>query len=467
MPWIDLRKHLLMAVFIVASFCGSADSRADTPAPMARTTALPGDGWWASFASPSLSSLIERALSANFDVEVRRLRLAEARLDPSVPGGWLWPLRVGVQGSLQQYRDNFANVDPNNPNSGVFQNTGGTFPQADLSAGVTYDLDFAGRRAALRRAAGKREQALLDSGEAFAVAVAAEVAETWFALLEERSQRALLARQLAEGDGFLALVQARVDQQLASRLDLLQQRLQLAATKALVPGVEARQRQLENRLAALLGRERGQADLPADTALPPLPPPPPGVAAEVIARRPDVRAAEVRLLEVEDRRRAQIATWAPSVQLFARRGWKTYSLSNFGDSTIWGYGATLSWPLFDGGQRLDEASRLEVESRRLGVERSELLLRAAREVDDAFAEEEKTFAFLGALRDQLEIGRAALAEAKVRYERGLGDYTPVLTTLRIVGDLERAQLTAQGQLLAVRVRLHEVLAGSSPVADGK
>ncbi|MGE5048058.1 MAG: TolC family protein [Deltaproteobacteria bacterium] len=391
---------------------------------------------------------MDRALAANLDLEERRLQLRAARLDPAVPRSWLWPAHLGVQGSFSRYREVFASED---------QNVSGTFSEADVLAVASYDLDLAGRRAALRRAADQKEEAIRSSGESVALATAAEVATVWFALLEQRSERALLARQLAEGALLLDLVQARVDQQLASRLDLLQQRVQVATTRALVPGVEARQEQLENRLSALLGE--GRRELPPDAALPALPARPALDTAAIIARRPDVREAQARVAEVEQRSRAQLATWVPSVQLFARGGLRSYQPAELVNSPIWGFGAQMSWPLFDGGQRSIELSRLEVEARRLRVRRAQVVLQAQREVDDAVVAEEKTAALVGELQAELETARAALEEAKARYQHGLGDYTPVVTTLRIVSDLERTRLSAQGQLLAARVRLHEVLAG--------
>jgi outer membrane protein TolC len=355
-----------------------------------------------------------------------------------------------VQGSFSRYREVFASED---------QNVSGTFSEADVLAVGSYDLDLAGRRSALRRAADQREEAIRSSGESVALATAAEVATVWFALVEQRSERALLARQLAEGALLVDLVQARVDRQLASRLDLLQQRVQVATTRAQVPQVEARQGQLENRLAALLGEERGRRELPQDAALPPLPPRPALDTAALVARRPDVKEAQARVLEVEQRTRAQLATWIPSVQLFARGGLRSYQPAELVNSPIWGLGAQMTWPLFDGGQRGVELSRLAVEARRLRIRRAEVLLRAQREVDDAVLAEEKTAELVGELQAELETARAALEEAKARYQHGLGDYTPVVTALRIVSDLERTRLFAQGQLLSARVRLHEVLAG--------
>jgi multidrug efflux system outer membrane protein len=403
--------------------------------------------WWESFGSPTLSALVDRALAANLEIEARRLRVREAELDPAVPRSFLWPLRLDVTGEISRSRD-FADLA---------QTTSQFFSQSGLLATASYELDLAGRRAALRRAAGQREEALRNQGEAVASAVAAEVADTWFALLEERSQHALLTRQVDEGMGFLSLVQARVDQGLASRLDLLQQRLQVATTKALLPQVEDREHKFENRLSTLLGEERSR--LPGEATLPQLPSKP-SSTAEQIAHRPDVREAEARIAEAQARERAQLATWAPTISLFARGGERTFELTQSPFRPIWGFGAQLVWPLYDGGQRSLATAQLEAESERLRAERAQVVLRAARDVDDAFVSEDKTAEYLAEIADELSTGRAALEEAKTRYQHGLNDYTPVLTSLRIVFELERSRLTAQAQLLAVRVHLHEVLTGA-------
>jgi outer membrane protein, multidrug efflux system len=422
----------------------------------------PADRWWLSFQSPALSSLVERALASNLDLTQRRLLLRETRLDPAVPRSWLWPLHLGVQGNVSRDKEYFPSEDT--------LNQSGVFNESDLSASATYDLDLGGQRAALRRAADQREAAVRESGEGFALTMTAEVATTWFALLEQRSQRLLLARQLADGEALLSMVQQRVNLALASRLDLLQQRVQVAGIRTLVPQVEARIRLLENRLAALLGQERAQASLPGDTAMPPLPPKPAVNVAELVAKRPDVLEAEARARESSERARAQFATWAPNFQLFGKAGFQTFHPSDFLQSQAWAFGVTLAWPIFDGGQRSVEISRLETEAQRLRVAEAQVLLQARRDVDDAVAAEETTAAFLAELATQLETGKAALEEATARYQRGLNDYTPVLTALRIVNDAERSRLAAQGQLLAVRVRLHEVLPGSwtaAAVTDGQ
>jgi outer membrane protein TolC len=126
---------------------------------------------------------------------------------------------------------------------------------------------------------------------------------------------------------------------------------------------------------------------------------------------------------------------------------------------------SLAWPVFDGGQRSLESSRLETEARRLRTAQAQIALQATRDVDDAVGAEQTTAAFLAEVAAQAETGQAALDEAKARYQRGLSDYTPVLTTLRILQDAERARIAAEGQLLAVRVRLHEVLPGSWTTAS--
>jgi multidrug efflux system outer membrane protein len=450
-------KPLRPAAFLaVATFLLSSAAAALDQATAARQSAPAGwsasaDRWWLTFESPALARLIDQALSSNLDLEQRRLQLREARLDASVPRSWLWPLHLGVQGNVSRDKEYFAVQDVN---------TSGVFNESDLAVVGTYDIDFAGQRAALRRAADQREAAVRESGEGFALSMTAEVATTWFALLEQRSQRALLARQLAEGEGLLSMVQQRVDMALASRLDLLQQRVQVAGTKALVPQVDARIRMLENRLAALIGQERGRATLPADVVLPPLPPRPEVDARSLIEKRPDVREAEARAKESDERATAQFSTWAPNLQAFGRAGFQTYIPRDFFQSPAWAWGVTLAWPVFDGGQRITETSRLETEARRLRTAEAQIVLQASRDVDDAVAAEQTTAAFLAEIAAQVETGQAALEEAKARYQRGLNDYTPVLTALRILQDAERARLAAQGQLLAVRVRLHEVLPGS-------
>jgi outer membrane protein, multidrug efflux system len=147
--------------------------------------------------------------------------------------------------------------------------------------------------------------------DAAAVTVAAEVVNAWTDVVSLRRQQAILSEQIDLNERLLRLQRLRFENGLATALDVSQQMENLASVRADMPLLQARESVAAGRLSLLLGRagtlEIGQQDLPEPIALPET-----GIPAGLLASRPDVRAAGLRLSAADWRIAAARANRLPS-----------------------------------------------------------------------------------------------------------------------------------------------------------
>ena len=263
--------------------------------------------------------------------------------------------------------------------------------------------------------------------------------------------------------------QDRFEVHLTNHLAVLQQAQQLLNTRAQVPLITARLALLGSELSALLGRapSPSTALVPEDRRLPELPPAVPvGIPADLVTQSPEVRAARLRVAEAEDRRGINRASWLPVVSLFGDAGWLTFDFKHpvtFDHSsafTTWAYGVRLTWPIFDGGQRLTEAKQITLTIKRRNMLYEQAFLEAVRRVQDARIQEAKQADNVRTLQAEVDLGRNVLVEARHLFEQGLSDYLAVLTALGNLSDLERALIQARRTQLSYRIQLYRALGGT-------
>lgn len=415
------------------------------------STATPsGDRWWESFDDPVLTGLVEEALGRNFDLVAAYARLEQARaLRKSARSGFFPQVDGNANGNRARRNFNFG--------SGTIPVEQDTF---SLQASASYEIDVWGRVAHQANAASRDFAASGLEAQSAAMTVAAQVALTYWELVEQRSILKLLEEQVDSSKTYLELLELRFDQGSASGLDVFQQRQQVASRLSAIPPVEARVDVLENALSVLLAEPPRSVEATLET-LPELPPRPSvGIPSDVLRQRPDVRAAELRLVAQDHRVGTAIADRYPRVNLSGSVGFNAFDFTDLFQQFVWSLGAGLTGPLFDGGRRAAEVDRNRaVLEERLATYGSTILT-ALEEVENALVNEERQGELIDALERQLAAGRDTLAQARLQYANGLTDYLPVLAALTEVQQLERSVVTARRQWLAFRVQLYRALGGT-------
>jgi NodT family efflux transporter outer membrane factor (OMF) lipoprotein len=341
----------------------------------------------------------------------------------------------------------------------TFEGSGGN----DLySAGLvsSYEVDLWGR------VASQRQAALLDVGASQAdlytamVTVAAEVADRWVRIIAQRLQRQLLEKQLANNQTFLELIELRFRKAMVSALDVYQQRQTVEGVRARIPLVEAELQLLTHELAVLVGRlprsdlGLSQMDIPQIGQLPPV-----GLPADLLAARPDVQAAGMRLTAAQWQVAAARANRLPALRLTAGAQYGRSELDLLFDTWLLSLAANLTAPIFDGGRRAAEVDRTRAKvDENLWFYRQAVVF-AIKEVEDAMVSETRQREHIRGLEAVQAASSQGLEEAIGRYRSGLSDYLPVLTQLLVVQDLERDLINQRTLLIRYRVGLYRALGG--------
>jgi multidrug efflux system outer membrane protein len=405
--------------------------------------------WWVSWDEPELSRLIHDALSGNFTLKEAWARLRQARSIAVQIGAERLPdLEAGGLVDLDQRRADAA---------------GGSVATDTYGIGLVsnYEVDLWGR---IRS---QHEAALLDVDASGAdlhtamVTIAAEVADRWVRIVSQRLQRQLLEKQLENNLTFLDLIELRFRKSMVSALDVYQQRQTVENVRAKIPLVEAELQLLSHELAVLLGRlprsDLGlvQKEIPVIDPLPAV-----GLPADLLANRPDVRAAGMRLTAAKWQVAAARANRLPALRLTARA---EYGYSDFillFDEWLLNLVANLTVPLFNAGSLAAEVDRTRAQvDENLWVYRRTVLT-AIKEVEDAMVSETRQREHIMGLEAVKTASRRGLEEAIGRYRNGLSDYLPVLTQLLVVQDLERDLINQRAQLVRYRVGLFRALGGA-------
>lgn len=414
------------------------------------TAAVPAR-WWVALGDKRLNALVEESLRGNFSLRRAWDRLQQSRALAVQSSAALWPdIDADATGSRTVTRTPAA---------------GRTYANArSLGLAASYEVDLWGRVRSTRDAARLDAYATAEDLGAAAVTLSAEVAGAWYKLSEQRRQLELLDEQIRTDEKYLEIITLRFSRGRGPGTDVLQQRQLVESVRGDRLLVESSIEVLEHRLAVLLGRAPGELDAGSPTTLPSLPPlPATGLPVATLRRRPDVRAAELRVQSADRRVAAAIADQFPRLSLSASASTTSERVRDLFDNWLASLAANLTAPLFDGEQRRAEVERTRaVVSERLNAY-GEVVLQALKEVEDALAQEGKQAEYVKSLSVQLALAQKSTEQTRDNYAKGAMDFTRYLTTLLAYQRLQRTHLQARRELVQFRIDLYRALAGDWPL----
>ncbi len=421
-----------------------------------------GGRWWEALGRRELDGLVAEALGANFDIAIAAERLREARAARGRAAAALLP-RAG--GQLSFTRLDLGGVDAGPlgelAGEGFF---GGAVDYWGTGFDVGWELDvFGGGRRGVR-AARAREGAAAEALDGARLAVAAEVVGGYCTLAALREQRGRVAAQVALQERQVADTADRVEAGAVSRLELDRARARLEATRAELPGLEAAAAGERRRLALLLGARPGALEGRGvvAAALPEkLPMPRTGVPAELLLRRPDLRAAERELAAAVEEVGVAVAAFYPK---FTIGGGPSGFGRSFGDlfdasSFVWQFGPKVEWAPFAGGANRAALDAAGARARAQMLAYEKAVLAAVGEVEDALDGLRAETARLAAVQRALAAQRAAAARLRDLHEAGAADQVEVLVEEERLREVEIAEVRAKAQMVQRWVHLHKALGG--------
>ena len=420
--------------------------------PDAGATALPA--WREFFPDPALRALIEAALDHNRDLRIALARVEEARALAGVARADRFPT-VNAQGSGNRTRT---------PEDLTGLGKARTTSRYDLGLGVTaFELDFWGRVAALNDAARAQYLASDEAAKSFRIGLIGDVASTWIQLTALAEQTRLASETLKTREESLELIRKRRDAGLATDLDVLAAEGLVESVRAQWADLKRQRSQTENALRLLTGMAVALPEPAYVSSQPAMAELAPGLPSEVLLRRPDVRAAEQRLIASNANIGAARAAFFPRIALTANFGTASSALSGLFDagSQAWLFQPVLNLPLFDAGR--NQANLEVAQARKVqGVADYEKTIQQAfREVADALAARTGYAEQLTAQEANLRAQRARLERVKARERAGIASYLEVLDASRDAFSAEQAVVTSRQQLLNAQVTLYKVLGGGA------
>jgi len=415
---------------VPASFREAAGAPAPSPSP-AR--------WWQAFADPQLDELVQRAERGNASLQADAARLAAARA----------LLRRAESERLPQVQATAAASREATPLTGYRPAT-----TIGIGANLSYELDIAGRLAKASDAAAldaaEREALLADAR----LLVQAEVVRSYFALRALDAERALVQGTLASYANTLQLTERRFAAGDVPELEVARVRSELASNQSEALALERQRSQVEHALALLVGEVASRFMLPVAEGPAALPQVPADVPSSVLARRPDIAAAQQALRAAQARVGLAQAAWWPSLTLTASGGQASPELGDLlrSGARTWGLGALLATPVFDGGQRRAGVARAQADVDGAAARLREQMLTAFRDVEDELAAV-RLLAEQAAVQ-QRAVDAAAFVnkQAEARYRNGLVSQFELL-------DAQRSALRSRRQALQVQAARYQATVG--------
>jgi multidrug efflux system outer membrane protein len=456
---------LLIACGLAACAVGPDYKRPEVLAPTEWRSPSQGPGsladlgWWELFQDPSLQELIRTAVGDNKDVRVAVARVAEARAQLGVARAGQFPQLEG-QASYTNQRFSQKSFPLN-----ALPATTGVEPQANFyrtSLDMTFEVDLWGR---LRRATEAARAELLASQEnrrTVLTTLVSDVAQAYFDLLELDRETDIARQTLESRRASLDLVRRRFEVGLTSELDVRRAEGERATAAAVIPDLERRIALTENRLSVLLGRNPGpipRGGVLDDQRMTPAVPA--GLPSELLARRPDVRQAEHRLVAANARIGQAKAEFFPLISLTGMFGVESVALSDLftGPARVWQVGPAMTLPIFNAGRIASNVRATEAREQQALFQYQQTVQQAFREVEDALMFHRKVRDIRAERAARVAAARRTVTLATLRYENGLAGYLDVLDAQRqlFAAEIDLAEAT-RDQLVAV-VQVYKALGG--------
>ncbi|MDM0045211.1 efflux transporter outer membrane subunit [Variovorax dokdonensis] len=458
----------LAALFAALVLAGCAtpppiDLQLDTPAqykesvkPTSDRAGAPGDlapaqdsaQWWTVFQDPQLEALVARAADRNTDVQQAAARLAQARALAREVDSARAP-QVGLNASAARG----AGIDK----------AQGARPASLFSAGLgaSWELDLFGRLAGASRAASldaRSREMLLQSTR---LAVQSETAQLYLAVRALDDEARIVRETVDAYRDTLDLTERRQRAGDVGDLDVERVRTELAATESDALAVQRQRAQVEHALAVVLGELPTNFSLDSTAWRTALPKIPAGLPSEMLARRPDVQAAQWRVQAAQERIGVAQAAWFPAIALTADGGYASTDLGELlkWSARSWGVGALFSLPLFDGGRREAGVQSANAEFDGAMAEYRAQVLGAFKDVEDQLSALRLLAQQSRVQAQAVDSARRATRLSDVRYREGAISQIDLLDTRRSELRNSRQALLIKAQQYQATVALVRALGG--------
>jgi multidrug efflux system outer membrane protein len=295
-----------------------------------------------------------------------------------------------------------------------------------------------------------------------AVSVIAEVAQAYLDIRDLDARVEIAKATVTSRRSYVEMAKLRFEGGKTPELDLRQAEAELGRVETILFDLERRLAEREHDLTFLLGRNPGTVPRGRPLAEIPVPPKiPAGLPAALLRRRPDIRAAEQRLIAANARIGEAEALLYPRIALTAQAGYASTQMSEFLKSPagFWELIGGLTAPIWDWGKNRARVRETEAVMRQAVILYERSIRLALRDVEDALVAYRKAVAGLESNGRRTAAQRNVLTLSEARYRGGVSTYLEVLDAQRELFDAELQQAAALRDRIVSVVRLYRALGG--------
>ena len=387
------------------------------------------NNWLKSFHDPRLDAIVAEAIANNLDLRQAAAKVEVARQTVIIVGSQLKP-QVGVDLGIASTRD---------------EDHDEWFTSKKGLAGAAWELDIWGKLRAQRGAAEAGYQATeLDYAYGLQ-SLAATAAKSWYLNIETIELLGIAEETVKVYSDLLDLVKVRRAAGKVSDLDVAEASANFNEAQSNLRAAQGMCGETRRSLEVLLGRYPA-AQLKVAENLPVVPPPvQTGLPSSLLERRPDMVAAERRVLEAFRSKEAARLALLPSFSLNLDGGKLSDNLLSVLHLNPWMFHTTLgmSVPIYTGGALRAKVEIANARQQEAVAAYGAVALTAFREVENGLMNEGLLAQRLEFDRDVLQDRSEAVRIGRLKYDAGAIDLLSLL-------QLQTAQILSQVQVVKMR-----------------
>ncbi len=405
------------------------------------------DRWWQLFQDAQLNQLIEQVLQQNTNLAVAGIQLQQARLQAGLTEN-----RQGVRVNSSASTGHSIDL-----NSGSDSSRG-----VSLNAGVSYELDLFGKLARQTEATQWEALASEQDLQATAQSLIATTTNVYWQLGYLNERLAVTQQNLASTQKTYELVRTQYRAGAVSGLDLTQAEQSVQSQKASLSQIQQQLVETRTALAVLLQQSVQQLNIAEPKRLPQVKMPniDAGLPAELLSRRPDLQAAELRLRKALATKDATRASYYPSISLTGSLGSSSTSLTQLLQNPSLALGANLSLPFLQYNDMKKDLAMSDLEYEKVIMQYRQTLYQAFADVENALSNRTEMNQQVALQQRNVELAEKTERLTQVRYNNGAIALKNLIDAQKTTRDARLALVQTKQNQYNSYVQLMQVLGGS-------
>ncbi len=397
--------------------------------------------WWTLFNDPVLDSLVARATANNFNLRIAAERIDQYRSQYSIASADLYP---DIKAVAAYSRNRVPATDFGSAGS----SQGGAFNSWGIGVDASWEIDLFGQIARGIEAAVGDLQAEVENWRYTMISLRAEVASSYMSLRTLQARLGVANRNIESQRRYVELLNQQLTMGTTTAGKVAQADAVLAQFEALIPQFGVSMSAEMANLAILLGTTPGALTrtIPAGQGIPAVPTEiAVGIPADLLRRRPDIRAAERTLAAATARIGQATADLYPKLSLTGQFGFSASSATDLFQwaSRSYNFGPSLTWDFFNGDRIRSVVNQQESLTRQALLEYENTVVQAIGEVESNLV----GFALAAQQRNNLA---EAAESAQLAYDLLLDQYEHGVTSFLTVIIVQQSLLQTQDSLAQAR-----------------